>query len=409
MNRLPLAIAVLAVALLALAAACRAADDAPPATPTTTTATPTVAPTATATLTEPNVVFVRGDWAEYRPLGSLWMANLDGSQEERLTPEGVRATFAGMVNAKPAPLFYYVVWDSETNRSLWRLHTGTGERELLLRFSGREQRLGEASPSPDGRYVAFSHADGIDLLDLASGERARVATSSWEPCGMGPGDCYGYSSPAWSADGRLLLVRKGFWEGAIAVVLHPFADPPVEYVYDPRNGGPSQGIWSPYGDAFCAFGLYAAPSGLYVGQPPDWRPENRLPGYEQPPSPGRDQLWVKGCQWVGPATIAFLTHVEELSQQGVASAGHMDISVYSTLTDEWSTVITEDPEDYWSAFDLVRVPGARQLIAAYMIEPSADQGFNLARPLLIDLATGDVTPILQKGDWVVDVVEMPTP
>ncbi len=407
---------VLSILLAACGAGTREATTSP--SPAVVRPSPTPVPTTPApmpreppqALTEPRVVFARGDWTEFRPLGSLWMANLDGAQEERLTPEGVRATFAGIVNGKSALLVYYIVWDSDIERSLWRLDTGTGERELVFQFSGRERRLGEASPSPDGRYVAFSHSQGIDLLDLASGERSRAATSSWDPCGVGAvADCYGYSSPSWSADGRLLLVRKGFWEGAIAVVLDPFADPPVEYTYAPSNGGPSQGVWSLYGDAFCAFGVYAAPSGLYVGEPPDWRAENMLPEYEQPPSPGRDQLWVRGCQWIGPTTIAFVTHVEELSEQGVASEGRMDVSVYSTLTGQWSTAVTADPEDYGSAWDVIAVPGGRQLIAEYQAKASPGQGFDLARPLLIDLATGDVVPLLQQGDWVVAVAPPPTP
>ncbi len=354
-------------------------------------------------LAQPKLIFIRHLESVFPLEGVLWMSNPDGTEERQLTPDGEMATFAGLI----ADRFYYVTRGDETSRTLWSLNLSSSQRSAIFSFQARSSFGGSADVSPEGRYVTYVNLDGLNLLDLASMDsRTLRSTGNLDACRAGTlSECVGYYSPAWSPDGRLLLVGKGFYEGGSVVVVDPFKNPPHElFPVSLGDSLPSVGVWSPYGDAFCAFGLYAAPSGLYVGEPPDWRPINRLPEYELPPSAGRDQLWVRGCQWIGPTTIAFLTHVEELSQQGVASEGRMDVSVYSTLTDDWSTVATADPEDYWSAYDLIAVPGGSQVIAAYQREPPPGQAFDLARPLLIDVATGDVTPVLQQGDFVVAAV-----
>ena len=72
--------------------------------------------------------------------------------------------------------------------------------------------------------------DGIDLLDLTTDGRRRILTSNRGACEGGAlGDCYGYwFQPAWSPDGRLLLVRKTFWESGVALVVDPFQEVPQE-------------------------------------------------------------------------------------------------------------------------------------------------------------------------------------
>src|SRR3989304_2912209 len=226
-------------------------------------------------------------------------------------------------------MFYYVSWDSETKRSLWQLDLATKERSLLLSYQGRDGRLGEASVSADGRYVAFSHIDGIDLLDLAAGERQRLLTRGDRDACIGGdiSECVGYGIPQWSPDGRLLLVGKGFYEGAAAIVVDPFQEPPAELISASIGGPlPSSAVWSPASDAFCAYGQYAAQSGLYLASAPDWQPQNLLPEYEvydarDPRYVGRT---VTGCAWLDQDRIVF----SSTSTGGIGDLAQAEIAVF---------------------------------------------------------------------------------
>jgi len=134
----PLFAAALVLALLALAAACKAAEEAPPGetpTPTLSPAPMAATPTPEA-LIESKIIFVRG-LEETHPIeGILWMSDLDGGDQERLTPENESAVFVGLLpDGKSGRLaLYYATLDGESGQTLWKLNLSTGVRTEVLNY-----------------------------------------------------------------------------------------------------------------------------------------------------------------------------------------------------------------------------------------------------------------------------------
>jgi len=369
------------------------------------------------TASQPKVVFIRQLASLFPIHGVLWMANLDGSEQEQLTPDGVQATFAGLISERKSGnlLFYYVSWDGETKRSLWQLDLATSERSLLLSYEGRDDRLGDASVTSDGRYVALSHIDGIDVLDVVSGERRRIVTSNWPACEHGAGGCFGYDFPSWSPDGSLLLLMKRFWEGGVPVVLDPFAEPPQVHVEaSPGDPVPTVGEWSRDSAAFCGYGRYGAPSGLYLASAPDWQPRNLLPDYETSSigPPPRTERSVGACDWLDSDRIAFIAYVDDYPAGSPSIPKRfLDIALFDLPSGGVSSVATTQPDKSYSFTSLFAVLGGRFVVAQYFAPGDGGDGFPPMRTDLIDASTGQYQSILSDSDWVVAVVEpwRPTP
>src|SRR5438093_13294610 len=68
---------------------------------------PTASPAAIPAINGPAVVFFRAPTLSYpAPFSELWISGLDGSGSRRLSPEGVKSTFAGAVSTHDRSLVY---------------------------------------------------------------------------------------------------------------------------------------------------------------------------------------------------------------------------------------------------------------------------------------------------------------
>lgn len=410
-------VVVLMVPFLAalLLAACDGANEAPSPTPPPIKPTPTATHTATATAITPStgdpitasqrkVIFIRQTESVFTLRGVLWMANLDGSMQKQLTPDDVQATFAGLIGSKSgSSLFYYVTYGDEGVRTLWRLNPDSGERAVILEYEGRADGLGlgNASVTSDGRYVAFSHAEGIDLLGLATGERRRIVTSSWAPCEEGYRGCFGYDLPSWSPDGSLLLVVKGFWEGGVPVVLDFFAEPPQVHVEaSPADRVPTVAEWSSDSATFCGHGRYGGASGLYLASAPDWQPTNLLPRYEaaDPEGVPLDGQTVTDCDWLDERRIVYSSSYLDMPPRS-------EIAIYDLAIDEVTLVASFNDDELLFTRHIVADPAGQFVITQFVRPLRPEKPHEPSQPVMVDVSTGALASALEPGDWVVAVVQ----
>jgi hypothetical protein len=344
---------------------------------------------------EPGLIFLRPDVDAYWAVGVIQMSDdLAGSNVVQLTPADVRASFVGLFEEDGAATLYYMAAAELDNAiTLEARDLATGETTTLASIEGREGVFPAGSLSLDGRYVAFSFRDGIDLLDLTSSARRRILTNNLEACESGAvGECHSYIAPAWSPDGRLLLVRKTFWEGGAAVVVDPFQEDPKE-LRSQVIGGLSAEIaaWAPTSGAWCGYGHYDSPSGLYLSEEPEWQPRNLLPEYETL-EPGA--LWhnVTDCVWLDEHRIAFVTTTTDPKGGAEYSTS---VSIYDLET-AGVTPLADLGGGTSRAYplQLFGVPGTSALV---FNDREADW------PGLLNTTDGARTSILQAGDNVVAV------
>ena len=403
----PLA-AALVLALLALAAACKAQEEAPPTVHPT--ATPSPIPSTGATPAIPRAaraIFLAGATKTYPPSGELWISNLDGSGRRQLTPPGVMAAFAGTLPAKSGGLLiYYVSQDSETGNTLWDLDEETGERTALIEFRTETFHVGEAAVSPSGRYIAYVHRGGLTLLDRANGESSLLLAGS--PCeGTPAGRCVYYREPKWSPDGTLLMVARGFYEGGTVTLVDPFSQPPREIMEAESGEGPFLAEWSPSGDRFCAHGRYATSSGLYVAEEPDWSLVNLLPDYE-PPNPN-DMLPIErgvvDCGWLDSQRILFTAiEVNHLTPYAASPPVRHELMLFN-LADGSSRQVALLPGraegDNTTSQPILLMADGVVIVQRISYPPDVSR---TGQAELIDPETGGRRPILQDGDWLLAVV-----
>jgi hypothetical protein len=397
--------AVLASAafIVFLALACGGGEEAPPALTSTPTmasspasTSPSVAPEAKR---ESQLIFLRPEVDAYwESVGVIHMSDiLGGASAVQLTPADVRATFVGLAEQDGATILYYLAPDETGDfLNLEARDLATGETTTL---ASTEPAEGEdyqvARLSPDGRYVAWSHRGGIDLLDLTTDGRRRILTSNFGACESGAlGECYAYWVAAWSPDGRLLLVRKTFWESGVAVVVDPFQEVPQELGQPPPAGALAAelAVWSPTSDAWCGYGHYEAPSGLYLSRQPEWQPSNLLPEYEmlEPNAPWRN---VTDCVWLDEHRIAFVTATTRF--EGGGSQDSTMVSIYDLET----AAVTPLVEFGSPMFppELFIVPGS----STGLVFNDRESG----QPGLLNTTDGARTAILQPGDVVLAVTQ----
>ncbi len=373
------------------------------------------------------IVFVRSEGDEGpQSVGQLWVSNIDGSHERQLTLGGVDAMYVGLV-ADPESMTHVLYYtanalsredrdqvrdqvslelynkkydelpakdvrrarvDAEVDRrggntdTLWRLDFGTGERSSIASFEAHPKGT-RSAVSPDGGLAAISHAEGIDLIDLAAESQRRLLTNGRDcPPEESTDQCFGYRPALWSPDGRLLLVGKGFFEGGTLVVVDPFQDEAQDLV---EGQGPSGGAWSPASDSLCSYGQYGnPPGGLYLSQAPNWQDRrDALAGNDQFDS---STAFVQECIWLDGERIAFTSQDTFGGASGVFS--------YNLTTDEVVQVYSIEGECH----DIVAVPGTPSVVYQPCFNPDV-------RPQMVNVEDGTRIPVLQAGDWVAAVVE----
>jgi WD40 repeat protein len=165
--RTPLAAAALAVALIALAAACKSAEEAPPTLTPETTATPTATPT-TVPASRAQLAYTGEDFV-------LWLVDSDGTNKTTLADSPCDGPSRDPVDLKWSP----------AGDALGVYCSATGRNDLvLLGIDGQEiHRIDNVSQSfwsPDGRYLAYQAGDQeVRMLDLETMADTSVATDAW--------------------------------------------------------------------------------------------------------------------------------------------------------------------------------------------------------------------------------------
>jgi len=375
----------------------------PPAVQASATTSPTPArtPLATSAPAAPRLVFLRPLQTTYGPpTGVLSVSDLDGSNAVQVTPGDLEASFVGLFQNDGGTTVYYVAVDpSGAAYTLYSRELTTGEVNKLLAIGSALSDFAQppsASLSTDGRYIAMVDSEGITVLNLASGERTRVLSNDVKGCRAGPiSRCYSYHAPVWSPDGKLLLVTKGGYEGSVVVVAGPPMEGEIAVLPQPSAGG-----WSPANDAACTFfgppGLYG-PGGIYLYSAPDWESRTLLAEYEASPDPGGDYNYrsVSQCQWLDDQRIVFATAVARPRQPG--EEVRYTLSLYHLAAGQ-ATPLTEfpvhPPQTWVPPPQIFPVSGTDTIVV---------NDFSANRSLLLSIADGSSSPILQAGDLVVGV------
>ena len=158
-------------------------------------------------------------------------------------------TESGTLPPPPAPpptgRLYFTVREPPTNSrpySVFRPH-GT---EVL---AGQPERIpepydatGSAAISPDGRTLAFEESSHIVAYDLKTGQTRDVTNGRWPD-----------RDPAWSPDGRLLLVRR-----------EPFLGQPRKLVLLNADGSGERDLFAFANDAAAIFGMGWSADGQWI-------------------------------------------------------------------------------------------------------------------------------------------------
>ncbi|MBI1886703.1 MAG: hypothetical protein HYS09_10405 [Chloroflexi bacterium] len=328
------------------------------------------------------------------------MSRLDGSGLTQLTPSNQKASFVGIAHQKSASLLYYIARIDGKTYALRKRDLTSDEITTILRIGAprKSDRPPTGSLRHDGKFLAFHHHDGIDVIRLDTGRIWRVLTNDERGCEgpPGPAHCFGFFGPQWSPDGRLLLAQRIFYEGGDHVIVDPFSEAPDIIDLDPATFAAA---WSPSSHAVCHFGMYAAPSGLYLSSGPEWQPRNLLPDYEIE-DPDRPLRSLTACAWLDEWRIVFSS-----SSNGFRPP-RSQIKVSDVRTGRISSTATfHDNEQLFTRGVLV-VPDGEFVITQF-VPPKPDRPDEVTepnRPVLVNISTGNTTPILQPGDWVVAVI-----
>lgn len=331
--------------------------------------------------------------------GSLWVASLDGTTREQLTPDGVEATFAGASSdSAVVASLYYVSWDGETERSLWNATSHT----QLLAYTSRHSGVAGAMVRSDGRFAAHSDESGsILLVDLSTGEEETLLQGAWEFCERGAGGCFGYDLTGWSPDGALLMLEKRYYEGGDVMIIDPFTDPATVVLPPGDDFYPSSGVWSPDGQAICAWGQYAAPTSIYVARAPDWTFDSQTPEFEEA-DPGGTDYWVSDCAWLNISHITFTDDAVE-HVDGTLDVHTSELRVLN-LDDRTQEVILSEAFDAPPSQALyVLGISESQVLLGRSAEPLyPGEEFNFTNEV-VEVSTGTRIQVLEPGDRVVAV------
>ncbi|MCH8814730.1 MAG: hypothetical protein IH957_06475 [Chloroflexi bacterium] len=341
---------------------------------------------------------------EYRGQpGELWISYLDGTGGRRLTGDGEVGTWAGFAGDSEGgtETAYYIRVDGEASRSVWAVDLTSGVRSEVLSFEVLRQDWADASVSPDGRYVAYAHVDGIDVFDVVTGEYTHLLDNGPTECDAG--SCFSHSQPRWSPSGALLMVRKTFWEGGTSIVVDPFADPLTLHTND-SPVGPYTSTWSTNDEAACGYGRYASPSGLYVAVGPGWEFENQLPEYEEY---GSAERWVSDCSWLDEDRVVFGANVSRRdfeSDTYVPLENSVEVLVFDRRTGQERLLHeVEGAVQIWTG-KVLALAGTDLIVTQQFVDDAGAGSGVASRPELIDVENGDRLAVLQPGDELVAVI-----
>jgi hypothetical protein len=408
-----------AFVLVLLGAACSDPVPAPESSPTRGTgagapsAPATLVPTVTATpVATPEfsagpvpssgqrIVFLRPLTSAYPPVGSIWVAGLDGTGSQRLTPEDVRAVFAGQSGSD----LFYVSFDGELQRTLWRVRFEIGVPEPLTSFEARWRTEAFAAVDPGGTMAAYVDGDSLYLLDITSRSRRLLLQGNGAACeptdeASTIGQCHVYRSIYWSPDSRFLAVQKVYYEGARMVLLpvDGQAPQPVELGRDEMDGAFFVS-WNAGAHSLCTYGQYAAPSGLYVFSAPNWESRAFLTELEveAPPEEGPAGRSISGCAWLLDWRLVVLT-----TSTGFPVSA--EVAFIDLQTGETQPVATIGGLGRPWSHTLLPVPESDLVLVQYF-EPEAGRADVAGQPLIIDTSDGSIYRVLEPGDWVMAVL-----
>lgn len=344
------------------------------------------------------IVFLRPLTSAYPPAGSIWVAGLDGSDVQRLTPEGVKAVFAGQSGGD----LFYVSFDGEVERTLWRVRFEIGVPEPLVRFQARWPHEAFAAVDPSGQTAAYVVGDSVYLLDIATGSSRLLLRGNGAACeptdqGATIGQCHVYRNVYWSPDSRLLAVQKVYYEGARIVLLDPQAPEPLELGREEMDSALFV-HWDADTRSLCTYGQYGAPSGLYVFAPPSWESrafltELEVEGLAEEGPGGRS---VSGCAWLSDSRLVVLT----TSTDFPASA---EVALIDLQKGETKPVATIGGLGRPWSHALLPVPGSDLVVVQYF-EPDTGRDDVPGQPLAVDTSDGRIYRLLQPRDWVAAVL-----
>ncbi len=415
-------LAALALFLALTLAACGGDDDATPSAIPSGTPTGSPQPTASPSPASASVqqilaasggkiVYIRGIGSDAPMAGRIWLATDDARLAAPVTPEGAEAIYAGLHRSGTDALLYYATIDGGKARTLWEADLLSGESRRVLSFASRHEFDAYASVSPDGRRVAYTDSDSLRLLDMASGEDRLLLQGNGAACDLpAVGGCFVYTTAQWSPNGKLLLVEKVYYEGGRPVIVDPFAAEPNETPAEgmPRGVNESVGprAWSPGSESFCGVNSYDG-TGLFLGSAPGWQLVDLVPEYELPTGPpGSPQRYIRSCDWLSTDAIAFATVVAEYDSPLTRSAPSIfsiEVSVHRLATSETETVATIESDQVLQSPALFAL-SAGTVLLGYFAGPITTGKTTPAQPGIVDLETGDFSPLLREGDWVVAVI-----
>ncbi len=323
-----------------------------------------------------------------------------------VSPIGGEAVFAGF----SSEVLYYVTFQDGTARTVWGLGPGAGQLQPLLSFRGRHDFDAYASVSPNGKFIAYTDVDSLHLFDIARGESRLLLRGDGAACdGTSIKGCFVYYGSKWSPDGAVLLVDKGLYEGSKPVLVDPFADEPGEI--EARTTESLWGrAWSPDSASFCGTHSYGG-TGLYVAVSEGWDMPNLLPEYvlPDPAKPllaPRTERYIQSCDWLDSDTIAFATGAVEFpGDRPSVTLQSLEVSVHSPSHAATRTIAKIAVDDQLTAPYLHFIPNSQSVIVGYLHGPFGDyDSATPARPIIVNVKTGERTPTLAAGDRVVAVL-----
>lgn len=195
----------------------------------------------------------------FRDGDSILVSDANGSNPMRLVDSKNRLGFAGW--SESGKVFYYTELVGTTG-TVYKKDLSSGVANQLFTFDSSEKNIEtfvtNVNISRDGKYAIYSHNNGdLSLFDLTNKTDKKLLSQA--PClsyrntepsqfnlvktvyAGNPGNCHGYYYPYWSPDGKKVVVRKIFYEGATQIVINPFEEPVQEK--DTKAGG-SPPTWS---------------------------------------------------------------------------------------------------------------------------------------------------------------------